>query len=312
MANQATLTPLKIGLALGSGSARGWAHIGVIEALAEAGVRVDCAAGTSIGAVVGAVFASGRLESFKQAVLGLDWKRIASLFDFVFPKSGLIDGGKVADFIRPHLAADLLEDLPLPFRASAADLATGGEVVFAHGDVMEAIRASISIPGVFTPARIGGRIFVDGGLVNPVPVSVVRDMGADFVIAVDLNHDLVVRRKTDPAALPELPPASGEKNNFLDLLNQKLGAARLSAIKQIRRRSGRTPYPSIFEVLLTSLNIMEAQITTAKLQAHPPDLLIRPRLGHINFLEFNRAREAIEEGYRQTKRSLKALGRGAG
>jgi len=183
--------PRKIGLALGSGSARGWAHIGVIKALTEVGVRVDYVAGTSVGAVVGAVYASGRIAALEDVVLQLDWKQIASFLDIVFPKSGLIDGNKIADFIRRHVEAKKIEDLPLPFCALATDLATGGEVAIQEGDIIEAVRASISVPGIFTPVRKDDMILVDGGLVNPVPVSMVREMGADFVIAVDLNHDIV-------------------------------------------------------------------------------------------------------------------------
>lgn len=313
-------SPGKIGLALGSGSAKGWAHIGVIEALAEAGIRVDCVAGTSIGAVVGSVFASGRIEVFRKIILQLDWKRIVSLVDFVFPRSGLIDGEKVADFIRGHVAGEKIEDLPLPFRAVATDLASGSEVVIGEGDVIKAVRASISIPGIFTPARIENKVFVDGGLVNPVPVSVLREMRADFVVAVDLNHDSISGKEGRKTSIPDKntavaaaeyrggsDPGPMEKNNVLDILNKRLGTLRLSAFKQVRRRTDRGSSPSIFEVLLTSINILEAQITSTRLQADPPDLLIRPRLGHINFLEFNRAQEAIAEGYREAKKQLAAL-----
>jgi NTE family protein len=184
----------RVGLALGSGSARGWAHIGVIRALAESGVRVDYIAGTSIGAIVGAVYASGKIDSLENVILQLDWKKIVYFFDVVFPKSGLIDGNKVADFIRSYVGEMNIEDLPIPFCAVSTDLATGNEVVIKEGDIIEAIRASISVPGIFTPVKKDDMTLVDGGLVNPVPVCVAREMVADFVIAVDLNHDIVSKK----------------------------------------------------------------------------------------------------------------------
>ena len=192
----------KIGLALGSGSARGWAHIGVIKALDEAGIRLDYIAGTSAGAVVGAVYASGRIDSLKDVVLRLDWRKVISFLDVVFPKSGLIDGKKIADFVRTNVGEKNIEDLRLPFCAVSTDLATGNEVLIKNGDIIEAVRASISMPGVFTPVKISNAILVDGGLVNPVPVSVARKMGADLVIAVNLNHGIVAKRRTRKSDKP--------------------------------------------------------------------------------------------------------------
>ena len=301
----------KIGLALGSGSARGWAHIGVIKALTEAGIHVDYVAGTSVGAVVGAVYASGRIDSFKDVVLQLDWKKIASFLDVVFPKSGLIDGNRIAEFIRSHVGEKNIEDLSLPFCAVSTDLATGNEVVFQDGDIIEAVRASISVPGVFTPVRKSGAILVDGGLVNPVPVSVVRKMGADLVIAVDLNHDIIDKKGlkkasiTNSSALAHNPGTMQgltKGSKILDALNNRLETLDLAALTHIRQWMARDPMPNIFEVLMTSINIMETQITATRLKADPPEALIQPHLGHIRFLEFNRAEEAIVAGYEETKR----------
>ena len=301
----------KIGLALGSGSARGWAHIGVIKALTEAGIHVDYVAGTSVGAVVGAVYASGRIDSFKDVVLQLDWKKIAFFLDVVFPKSGLIDGNRIAEFIRSHVGEKNIEDLSLPFCAVSTDLATGKEVVFQDGDIIEAVRASISVPGVFTPVRKSGAILVDGGLVNPVPVSVVREMGADLVIAVDLNHDIIDKKGlkkasiTNSSALAHNPGTMQgltKGSKILDALNNRLETLDLAALTHIRQWMARDPMPNIFEVLMTSINIMETQITATRLKADPPEALIQPHLGHIRFLEFNRAEEAIVAGYEETKR----------
>lgn len=314
--------PKKIGLALGSGSARGWAHIGVIQALSEAGIRVDCVAGTSIGAMVGAVYASGKIDELEEIVLQFDWKHILHFFDIVFPKSGLIDGMKVADFIRSHVEEKNIEELLIPFRAVTTDLTTGHEVVIQDGDIIEAVRASISLPGIFTPVRKNGKILVDGGLVNPVPVSVVREMGADFVIAVDLSRDIVTKKATRLASLAGTSPVvSGAEagRNFTvkarisALLNKELGSLDLPAFKQIRQWIDQDPLPSIFEVLINSIYIMETRITVAGLQIYPPDLLIRPRLGHIRLLEFHRANEAIAGGYREAKARIRPLtGKGGG
>jgi len=305
-----------VGLALGSGSARGWAHIGVIRALAETGISIDYVAGTSIGSVVGSVFAAGNIDALEEVAVRLDWKQIAHLFDVVLPKSGLIDGKKVAGSIRDYLREMNIEDLPISFCAVSTDLSTGGEVAISEGDIIEAVRASISVPGIFTPVRKSGRILVDGGLVNPVPVSVVREMGADFVIAVDLNHGIVGSNESLQDTAHELgvshlkkenQPVTKKKNRILEALNNRLAAIDFSALSRTRQSLDVEPLPSIFDVLTSSINIMEAQISTARLKTDPPDLLILPNLSHIKFLEFNRASEAIAEGYDETKRRLAML-----
>ncbi len=302
----------KVGLALGSGSARGWAHIGVIKALSEAGIRADYIAGTSIGSVVGAVHAAGRLETLEEVIRGFDWKQIASFFDVVLPKSGLLDGRKVSNFIRGYVRGHKIEDLPIPFRAVATDLRTGERVVLREGDIIEAVRASISVPGIFTPVKRGPLILADGALVDPVPVEVVREMGADYVIAVDLNHNLVCRRQAQAAAPgagarpAEKKPGllSEQRSRVWELLNRRIEAVEFPALAQLRQWAARDPLPNIFEVLMASINIMETQVTETRLRADPPDLLIRPDLGHIRFLEFNRAPEAIAEGYRAARACL--------
>jgi len=305
--------PKKIGLALGSGSARGWAHIGVIDALSESGITVDYIAGTSVGAVVGAIYASGGIDSFEETILQFDWKKIVAFLDIVFPKSGLIDGNRIAGFIRSHVGEKNIEDLSLPFRAVCTDLSTGSEVSFQNGDIIEAVRASISMPGVFTPVKKKDMILVDGGLVNPVPVSVVREMGADYVIAVDLNHDIIGAKGINKASVLNLGDLSGDRvkspfftkrKRMLDALDKRFQALSLPPLTHIRQWVARDSLPNIFEIIISSINIMETQITSAKLTADPPDLLIQPSLGHLRFLEFHRAKEAIFEGYKATKLSL--------
>ena len=302
-----------VGLALGGGSARGWAHIGVIRALTEAGIDIDYIAGTSIGSVVGSVFAAGNIKDLEEVAVRLDWKQIAYLFDVVLPKSGLIDGKKVAGFVRNHLRKTNIEELPIPFCAVSTDLNTGDEVVIREGDIIEAVRASISIPGIFTPVRSNGRVLVDGGLVNPVPVSVAREMGADFVIAVDLSHGIVGNNTFVQDTTPELGVSHSEKddqqiikkrNRLLEALNSRLAAIDFSALSWTKHSQDVEPLPNIFDVITSSINIMEAHISAANLKADPPDLIIQPNLSHIKFLEFNRASEAIAEGYAETKRQL--------
>ena len=304
----------KIGLALGSGSARGLAHIGVMRALEEQGIKVDCVAGTSIGSLIGSAYASGKLNALKKDYLDFDWKKIAYFFDVVFPKSGLIDGKKVADFVREYVQAETIENLPLPFQAVATDNGTGAEVCLNQGDVIEAVRASISVPGIFTPVRRNDQILVDGGLVNPVPVSVARSMGADIVVAVDLNHEIVAGkapRKSSPESTGEngfthtLSRIGGAKYlAVMERINLELQSLENPALNQIRAWLDEEPLPNIFEVLLSSINVMEIQITQTRLHLDPPDILIQPPLGHIRFLEFNRAEEIINVGYKEALRQL--------
>ncbi|HDS30779.1 MAG TPA: patatin [Firmicutes bacterium] len=292
---------MKIGLALGSGGARGWAHIGVLRALAESDIPVHCIGGTSMGALVGSLFAAGKLDALEQAALKLDWKQLLFFFDAVFPHSGLIDGAKVAGFIRDQVESTEISDLSIPFSAVATNLIKGQQVILKEGDLIEAIRATISIPGIFTPLKIGDDLLVDGALVNPVPVDVVRDMGADYVVAVEVNylsleHGARSYVLSEPLPSPEKrkkKKSTAEKPAFL----ANLEALRKSRSKLIKRWEKREVLPNIFEVLTISLTVMEVQITERNLELFPPDLLIRPEVGDIGFLEFDRAQEAINKGY---------------
>jgi len=300
-----------IGLALGSGSARGWAHIGVVRALREAGIDIGCVAGTSIGSLVGAAVVLDQMDPLEEFARQLSWKQIVSFLDVVLPRSGLIDGGTITDFFRRHVRDTTIESLPLPYHAVATDLSTGREALLGDGDLIDAIRASISVPGIFTPVKRGDTFLADGGMVNPVPVSVARKLGADFVIAVDLNHDVLDQR--DAARCRKVEPSRAEPTSVLkwDLTRvwtQRVREFGSPAFAQMRQWMRRDPTPNIFEVLTTSINIMEAQITTIQLAANPPDLLIQPRLGHIRFMEFYRADEAIAEGYRAAKAQLERYG----
>lgn len=299
----------KIGLALGSGSARGWAHIGVIKALEEAGIVVDCVAGTSIGALIAAIYASGNFDKLEQAALELNRKEILSFSDIILSKSGIIDGRKIANLIEPYVLKTAMESLPLPLGIVATNIVTGQEVVIREGDIVEAIRASFSLPGIFTPVQKDGHNLVDGGLVNPVPVSTVKDMGADFIIAVDLNN--VVEAETDQnesitteTSKPKNALSSVEK--MASAVNEKLRFIKFSKAGFIGLRNMNDSAPSIFQVLMGSLRIMKRRIVHLNLEADPPDILIQPNLGHINLFDFHNAEEIIAEGYEATKKKLAA------
>ena len=301
----------KIGLALGSGSARGWSHIGVIRALQEEGIDIDIVCGTSIGSIVGSALAAGFLDQLEEWARDLAWSDILSFMDVTLPRSGLIEGDKITNFFRANLYDPNIEDLPLPFAAVATDISSGREVWLQKGSLIDAIRASISMPGIFTPFKQGEQLLVDGGLVNPVPVSLCRAMGADTVIAVNLNSDIVVKRKPARKDIQSVSKKGkieehGLRNQLTAYLDNTMKRGRslvLSRFGPDHADKG----PSLFEVMANSINIMQDRITRQRMAGDPPDVLISPRLAHIGLLEFNRADEAIEEGRRTLQLMLPLL-----
>ncbi len=295
----------RIGLALGSGSARGLAHIGVLHAIAEAGIAVDVVAGSSIGALIGAAFASGRLDALERDFRAIDWKGIGTLLDPVFPWSGFIDGRKIAEFVRAHVSLQSIEQLPIPFCAVATELTSGEEVDIGKGDLINAVRASISVPGIFSPVRWNGRILVDGGLVNPVPVSAAQQLGADFVIAVDLNYNIVAgkthhgRQSRKRPTKEGLAGTGGKPSSWAaGWIGESLRSSGNPAVNRVRLWLEKERLPGMTEVLLASLHIMQVQITESRLRIEKPDVLIRPPLSSVRLLEFDRAEEMIAIGYR--------------
>ena len=298
----------RVGLALGSGGARGWAHLGVLQALQEKGIQVDVVAGTSVGAVVGAFLAARRETELRELAENLDWRRLRQFFwEVSLSRSGLTDGRRMLTEFQRMLGIREFRELDLPFRAVATDLETGGEVVLSSGNLLQALRASISIPGLFSPVRVGRHLLVDGGLVNPVPVSVARGMGARTVIAVDVCQGVEPEPKRErrkarageaargPLALPS-PAAAEEKGGVARLLDgfraeieKKVNHLRAAAADAAAR-------PAVVDVLVRSVRIAEAQIARSRLQAEPPDILITPAVGHIGTLEFQRAEEAMAAG----------------
>lgn len=281
----------KIGLALGSGTARGWAHIGVIRALNEAGIKPDIICGTSIGALVGAAYAGGDLDRLEAWVTGLTWKDVVSFLDFTL-SGGIIKGDRLMEYIRSNFVDLEISRLPLPFGAVATELETGREAWLREGLVTEAVRASIAMPGLFTPVERDGKWLVDGGLVNPVPVSLCRAMGADTIIAVDLSSDLLGKYLKKAEAPPA--PGSHEPDQRGESMLERLHAG-IASLK-IGSRGKRTGLPSVLEVVAGSITIMQVRITRSRLVGEPADVLVRPRLAQLGPMEFHRARTAIEAG----------------
>ncbi len=284
----------------------------MIRALQEMGIVPGVIAGTSIGALVGAVHAAGRLDTLERIVRRLKWRDLMVFVDVVLPRGGFIDGKRVSEFIRACAGVERIEDLSVSFGAVCTDISTGREVVLARGDLAKAVQASIAIPGIFTPVRWRGWVLVDGGLVNPVPVSTLREMGADFVIAVDLNHGIVHARNQFRPGLEPPGKKKEEKDEgpgILESLNRKLRKVSLPSREHAGRwrRRKKEPLPGIFDVLAASLNIMEIQITRARFEVDKPDVLIRPPLAHIRFLEFTRGREAIRLGYEAARKALEGV-----
>ena len=282
----------RIGLALGSGSARGWAHIGVIRALEKAGVRPDIVCGTSIGALVGAAYVAGELDRLETWVLGLQIGDVVGLMD-VSLDGGILKGNRLMDFFRRGMADRPIDALSVPFGAVATSLHTGAEVWLRSGSILDAVRASMSLPGLFAPVMWQGSLLVDGGLVNPVPVSLARAMGADIVIAVDLGSDVLGRRFRAPPA-SEAPAGAVQK--WMRELQENLGAL-------AREKSPEEPaMPSMVDVLATCMDIVQVRIARSRMAGDPPEVAVAPRLSRLRLLDFHRAKEAIEEGRRAVER----------
>ncbi len=300
----------KLGIALGSGSARGWAHIGVLNVLADEGIQVDCISGTSIGAVVGAVYSIGDMSAFEKFTRSIDWRGIASLIDVTFPGSGLIPGKRLFRMLSEYYKDIRIEDLPIPYCAIAADVRTGEEIRFTSGKLMDAVRASVSIPGVLTPYKYEGRILVDGGIVNPVPVNAAREMGAEIVIAVDLNNckirSEVIKDLSDNGAKGRTPKEVDEEREkrIFDMFEEKYREFTGSLKTKFDNLRTKEPSLNILEIIDNTINIMQHSITENQFKASNPDIIIEPQLGDFRLFDFDRADEAIKEGYKLTRQKI--------
>ena len=300
--------PRPIGLALGSGAARGWAHIGVLRELLKAGIEPDVVCGTSIGALVGAAYVNDSLDALENWVRRLTRRDVIHYMNFeLLGRGGLATMERLLAFLRQLLGDAQIEQLPKPYAAVATDLKSGREVCIEQGSLLDAVRASAALPGLFTPVRYDETWLVDGGLVNPVPVSVCRALGVELVIAVDLNTGLVGRRiagkerETDSEETLLVTALGGLAGQITASLKRGTD----SLVGQLRRTHPEMPH--LFEVMAGSLNIMQDRITRSRMAGDPPDVLLLPRLRQLALLEFDRAAEAIEEGKQSVKRMLPAL-----
>ncbi|CAK0740051.1 NTE family protein RssA [uncultured Gammaproteobacteria bacterium] len=295
----------RIGLALGGGVARGWAHIGALRALKRYGIVPDVVAGASVGALVGGVHLAGKLDALEDWARRLTRMKIVSYLDLRLSSGGLIGGTHLVAELRRHLGDMTIESLNTPFVAVTTDLLTGHETWLRKGQAVDALRASISLPGVFPPVLIDGRWLVDGALVNPVPVSACRALGAEMVIAINLSADLI--GKARKAGTNFQSAAGFDLLRFLDEHVQEVPPT--TALSALARRIFGREYdgPSLFGVMVSALGIVTDRITRSRLAGDPPDVQIAPRLGHIGLLEFDRADEAIAEGDAAVERAAPEL-----
>ena len=301
-----------VGLVLGCGSSRGWAHIGAIEALEDANIPIDLIVGCSIGSFVGAIYASGSIKSLREFVLKMDGKKVFSYFDIVLPRSGLLDGTKkLRELFSIHTDVQNFSELKIPVMMVATDLETGQKVVLKSGNILPALRASMSTPGLFAPARVKNRWLVDGGLVDPVPVSAARSMGADIVIAVDLSSGIISKqkRKKQKSRSEKTPVEQEEKKNeLIKKLSDYYENAELSFKTKINDLFKKEAFtPDIIETVTTSINIMQDRITRINLAVTPPDVLIQPHLGELKMLDFDQVEHTIEEGYIRAKEKIEDI-----
>ncbi|MBN9062434.1 MAG: NTE family protein rssA [Rhizobiales bacterium 65-9] len=295
----------KIGIALGSGAARGWSHIGVLRALEAHGIPLHVIAGCSMGAVAGACWAAGKLDDLEEFARGLTRTRVVGLMDIQIAGSGLIAGNRLRRRLDKQIGDLTIEALPVAFAAVATELQTGHEVWLTRGRLVDAICASYALPGIFEAVNIGGRWLVDGALVNPVPVSAARALGADIVIAVNMNGDMATKgaviysHGTAPGDAP-LPIEPEPTRSFRD---QVMDAA--TRINPFHRRDSAAP--SLAGVMIDAFNITQDRISRSRLAGDPPDFLIAPRVGGVGLFDFQRAAESIDAGREAAERVIEEI-----
>jgi NTE family protein len=290
----------KIGVVLGAGAARGWAHIGALQELAALDIKPDIVVGASVGAVVGGCFAAGKLDQLETFTRSLTKRRVFGLIDFSFNGGGLIGGDRLRQRLEESMGALTIEELPLQFASVATEIATGHEIWLKRGPLVEAMRASYALPGIFEPVRLGGRWLIDGAIVNPVPISVARAMGADQVIAINIaadgfgrgtaiqnpeHHDHAVAADLIEAVAPAQRSAG-----MIDSLRQRTGLFR----RQIA--SPGPGAPGMAQVMVDAFNITQDRIMRSRLAGDPPDVMVTLRVGKIGLFEFHRAEELIALG----------------
>lgn len=292
----------KIGLALGSGGARGWCHIGILRELDAMGLKPDVISGASIGALVGAIYAGGALDDLEDWAEKLTARQFFGMLDIKLSSGGLVEGAQILSVIRQLVEQERIQDLQVPLAVVATDMATGRDVWMTEGDLAEAVRASVALPGVISPFRIGDRWFLDGGLTNPLPVTACRILGAEVVIAANPNGrfdgTFWVERKEQKPALWK---------SWSDRL-QDLPGPFAGLFESAREEE---PKPHYLDVLAASIDIVTDGIRRAKLAGDPPHVLLDAHLSNLSVLDFHRASEAIEEGRRTVKENADAIARSA-
>src|SRR3954454_12752606 len=298
-----------IGLALGGGAARGFAHIGIVRTLIAHGIIPNVVVGTSIGGVVGGAYAAGQLDALEEWARSLQPRNILGYLDIRLNGSGLIGGDKLAAQLESAIGPTLIEDLPLKFATVATEVRTGHEIWLTHGRMVDAMRASYALPGIFSPVLVGDRWLVDGALVNPVPVSTARALGAEIVIAANLSSDVFTHATTiySHGRVPEVTVTAMPE--VLDPAPPPRGLKRLFSAERTMKREffGSTTRPGISTVMVDAFNIMQDRITRARLAGEPPDLLISPRVGQISWLDFHRADDLIAHGTRAAERAIESI-----
>ena len=299
-----------IGLALGGGAARGFAHIGIIRTLLAHGITPSVVVGTSIGAVVGGAYASGHLDELESWARSLQPRNILSYLDIRLNGSGLIGGARLAAEIEAAMGQVLIEELPMKFAAVATEVRTGHEIWLTHGPMVDAMRASYALPGIFSPVLVGDRWLVDGALVNPVPVSAARALGAEIVIAANLSSDVFTHSTTiyshgptPEVSLSVMPDAAPEPEP------RKRGIGKFFSAERTMKREffGGGGRPGISSVMVDAFNILQDRITRARLAGDPPDLLISPRVGKVGFFDFHRAEDLIAHGVKAAERAIESI-----
>lgn len=294
------MTRPSVGLALGGGAARGFAHIGVMRTLVKHGIVPDVIVGTSIGAVVGGCFAADQLDGLEEWARRLTVRSVLGYLDLNLSGSGIIRGSHLAGALEQGLDNRRIEDLKIRFAAIATEFNTGHEIWLTRGRLADALRASYALPGIFPPVKIGGRWLVDGALVNPVPVSAARALDTRLVIAVNLNSDLFGRGTIIPShgsdESDESPLTAPKTGGFLSMF---------SGERSLRHQFfGDKDRPGIPTVMVEAFNVMQDRITRARMAGDPADVLISPKLGGVGMFDFHRAAEAIELGAEATEKSI--------
>jgi NTE family protein len=292
-----------IALALGGGAARGFAHIGVIRTLIAKGFKPDIIAGTSIGAVVGGCYAAGKLDEIEHWARSLTRRRLFSYLDVSLGGLGLISGTRIFETLSEAIGDTRIEALPLRFAAITTEIGTGHEIWLTRGRLADALRASYALPGIFPAVQVGDRWLMDGALVNPVPVSAARALGARVVIAVNVNTDLFGRGTTiQDHGAAETAPLIEEEAASHGLLGM------FGSEKTARRRFfGSASRPGLSNVMVEAFNVMQDRITRARLAGDPPDVMISPRIGRVGLFDFHRAEEAIAIGAEATEKALESF-----